>query len=91
MAKSRQDDFSRTFLPYTLLIVVFFDQSPNSWTKSRQKVSRVLLLAIHSHLYSFALRCLFLQINTTLHFYSSVTVHIKGENPIENYIPFPMV
>jgi hypothetical protein len=52
---------------------------PNSWTKSRQ-VLRAFLLAIQNHLYSFALRFLFLQTHTTSYsFYSSVTVHCKGE------------
>ncbi len=38
------------------------------------------LLAIHSHLYSFALRFLFLQTHATSYsFWSSVTVHRKGE------------
>jgi hypothetical protein len=42
------------------------------------KVSRVFLLAIHSHLYSFALRFLFLQTHaTTYNFYSSVTAHFE--------------
>jgi hypothetical protein len=45
------------------------------------KVLRVFLLAIHSHLYSFALRFLFLQTHATSYsFYSSVTVHCKGKN-----------
>ncbi len=44
------------------------------------KVSRIFLLAIHSHLYSFALRFLFLQTHATSYsFYSWVTVHCKGE------------
>jgi hypothetical protein len=44
------------------------------------KVFSVFLLAIHSHLYSFALRFLVLQTHTTSYrFYSSVTVHYKGE------------
>jgi hypothetical protein len=42
------------------------------------KVLRVFILAIHSHLYSFALRFIFLQTHTTSYsFYSSVTVHCK--------------
>ena len=45
------------------------------------KVLRVFLLAIHNHIYSFALRFLFLETHTTSHsFYSSVTVHCKGES-----------
>jgi hypothetical protein len=52
------------------------------------KVSRVFLLAIHSHLYSSALRFLFPQTHTTSYsFYSSVTVHYKGERRKT----FPMV
>ncbi len=41
---------------------------PNSWRKYRQKVLRVFLLSIHSHLYGFALRCLFLQTHEPLQF-----------------------
>jgi hypothetical protein len=41
----------------------------------RTKVLRVLLVAIHSHLYSFALSFLFLKNHTT--FNSSVTLHCK--------------
>ncbi len=45
-----------------------------------KKVLRVFLLAIHSHLYSFALRFLFIQTHATCYsFYSSITVHCKGE------------
>jgi hypothetical protein len=48
--------------------------------KIRTKVFRVFLLAIHSHLYSFALRFLFPQTHATSYsFYSSATVHCKGE------------
>ncbi len=51
-------------------------QRPNSLTK----VLRVFLLAIHSHLYSFDLRILFLQTHTTSYsFYSSVAIHCKEE------------
>ena len=43
------------------------------------KVLRVVLLAIHSHLYSFALIFIFLQTHATSYsFYSSVTAHCKG-------------
>ncbi len=64
------------------------------------KVFRVFLLAIHSHLYSFALRVIFLQTQATSYsFYSSVTVctlystlkRRKMENLVENHSPFPMV
>jgi hypothetical protein len=41
---------------------------------------KVFLLAIHGHLYSFALRFLFLQTHaTSSSFWRSVTVHCKGE------------
>jgi hypothetical protein len=47
------------------------------------KVLSLFFLAFHSHLYSFALRFLFLQTHTTSYsFYSSlssVTVHCQGE------------
>ncbi len=44
------------------------------------KVLRVFLLAIHSHLYSFALRFMFLRTHpTSYRFYSSFTIHCKGE------------
>ncbi len=45
----------------------------------RTKVSRVFLLAIHSHLYSFALRFKFLQTHATSYVHCTVTVHCKGE------------
>ena len=67
-------------------------QRPNSWTKSRTKALRVFLLAIHSHLYSFALRFLFLQIHTTSYcFYSSLlyTVKEKGGKPDKKPYPPP--
>ncbi len=52
------------------------------------KVLRVFLLTIHSHLYSFALRFIFLQTYATSYsFYSSV----KEDNLIENHTPFPIV
>ncbi len=38
------------------------------------KVSRVSLLAIHSHLYSFALRFLFLQTHATSYSFSFLTL-----------------
>jgi hypothetical protein len=48
--------------------------------KIQTKVLRVFLLAIHSHIYSLALRFLFLQTHATSYiFYSSVTVHCKGK------------
>ncbi len=56
--------------------------------ETQTKDLRVFLLAIHSHLYSFALRFLFLQTHSTSYnFYSSVT----SVQYIENHTPFPMV
>jgi hypothetical protein len=56
------------------------------------KVLRVFLLAIHSHLYSFALQFLFLQTHTTSYsFYSSVTVHCKGERRKPDRKPYPLL
>jgi hypothetical protein len=73
-------------------------QKPNSWAT----VIRVFLLAIHSHLYSFAMRFLFLQSHTTFHVflqtqatsyillrlsYCTGTLHRKkAENLIENHV-----
>jgi hypothetical protein len=52
------------------------------------KVLKVFLLAIHSHLYNFALRFLFLQTHATSYsFYSSATVKEKGGNPDRKIIP----
>ncbi len=56
--------------------------------------SKVLFFAIHSHLYSFALRFLFLQTHATSYsFLSSLlyTVKEKGGNLIENNTPFTIV
>ena len=60
----------------------------------RTKILRVFFIAIHSHLYSFALRFLFLQTHTTSYsFYSSVTVHCtvkkKGGKPDRKPYPLP--
>jgi hypothetical protein len=60
------------------------------------KVFRVFLLAFHSHLYSFALRVIFLQTQATSYsFYSSVTVQYtekeKDGKPGRKHSPFPMV
>ncbi len=64
--------FSETF-PSILCEAEFSDEI-------QSKVLRVFLLAIHSHIYSFALRFLFLQTHATSYsYYSSVTVHCKGE------------
>jgi hypothetical protein len=65
----------------------FFDEN-------RTKVLRVFLLAIHSHLYSFALRLIFLQDHATsyvfLKFGYCTLKRRKVENLIENQTPFPM-
>ncbi len=53
------------------------DQREYSWTKSR-----VFLLFIHSHLYSFALRFLFLQTHATSYSFC------KGEKPDRK--PYPL-
>jgi hypothetical protein len=45
------------------------------------KVLRVFLLAIHSHLYRFALRSLFLQTHTTSYSVLLYTVKEKGRKP----------
>jgi hypothetical protein len=58
------------------------------------KAFRVFLLAIHSHLYSFALRVIFLQtLATSYSFYSSVTVQYtekeKDGKPGSKIYPLP--
>ncbi len=62
---------------------------PNSWTK----VSRVFLLAIHSYLYSFALRFIFLQTQATPYSFFRVqllyTVKEKGGKPELKPYPLP--
>jgi hypothetical protein len=55
------------------------------------KVIRVFLLAIHSHIYSFALRFLFFQTNATSYGFYSTMKRRKEEHLIENHTPFPMV
>ncbi len=58
------------------------------------KALRVFLLAIHSHLYSIALRFLFLQTHATsyviLQFNYFTLWRRKEENLIENHTPLPM-
>jgi hypothetical protein len=55
------------------------------------KVLKVFLLAIHSHLYSFALRFLFLQTHATCYiFYSSVLYTIKEKGGKSNTKPYPL-
>ncbi len=63
-------------------------QRRNSWTKFRQKSSS---LAIHSHLYSFALRFSFLQTHTTSYRFYCTLIRRKDENQIENHTLFHMV
>ncbi len=58
------------------------------------KVFRVLLLGIHSHLYSFALRFVFLHTHTTSYssmvFFCTVyTIKEKGEKPDRKPQPLP--
>jgi hypothetical protein len=58
------------------------------------KVLKVFLLAIQSHLYSFALRFLFLQTHATFYnFFSALlyTIKEKGGNLLENHTHFPKV
>ncbi len=46
------------------------------WDEIQTKILRVFLLAIHIHLYSLALRFIFLQTHATSYsFYISVTAH----------------
>ncbi len=57
------------------------------WDKVQTKILRKFLLAIYSHLYSFALRFLFLQTPATCYsFYSIITVYVKkkGGKPGKN-------
>jgi hypothetical protein len=73
-----------------LCYVSFYQSEAEFLDEIQTKVLRVFLLAIHSHLYSFALSIIFLQTHATSYsFYSSVTVHCK--NLIKNHTPFPMV
>jgi hypothetical protein len=55
------------------------------------KILRVFLLAIHSHLYSFALRFLFLQTHATSYsFYNSVTYTVKEKGGKPDIKPYPL-
>jgi hypothetical protein len=56
---------------------------PNSWIKE------FFLLAIHSHLYSFALRFLFLQTHATSYVKLLYTVKEKGGKPDRKPYPLP--
>jgi hypothetical protein len=59
--------------------------------KIQTKVLRVALLSIHSHLYSFASRFLFLQTHATSYdFHSSVTVHWKKKGGKPGGKPYPL-
>jgi hypothetical protein len=59
------------------------------WEKIHTKVFRVSSL-LFSHLYSFALRFIFLQTHATSYsFYSSVHVHCKGERRKPERKPYP--
>ncbi len=57
------------------------------------KVLRVFLLAIHSHIYSFALRFLFLQTHATSFSFCSALLLVKekGGKPDIKLHPSPMV
>jgi hypothetical protein len=58
----------------------------------KTKILGVFLFVIHSHLYSFALRFLFLQTHaTSYYFYSNVTVKEKGGKPERKPYPLPYV
>ncbi len=81
-----QQHYELHMLPCAVTEAEFLDEI-------RTKVLKVFLLAIHSPLYSFALRFLFLQTHATSYsFYSSVQLLYivkKGGNLIENHTPFP--
>jgi hypothetical protein len=72
-------------------VKMLLELRPNSWTKSSQKSQRVFLLAIQSHLFSFALRFLLLQTHATSYNFYWTLYRRKEENLIENHILFPMV
>jgi hypothetical protein len=52
------------------------------------KVSRVFLLAIHSHLYSFALRFIFLQTHTTSYSFLQLLYTAKEKGGKANRKPY---
>ncbi len=57
--------------------------------KIQTKILRVFLVAIHNHLYSFALRFLFLQTHATVSTLQLMcTVKVKGEKPDRK--PYPL-
>jgi hypothetical protein len=63
---------------------------PEFLDEIQTKVLRVFLLAIHSHLNSFAFRFQFLQTHeTSYNSYSSVTVKEKGRKPGRKAYPLP--
>ncbi len=62
--------------------------------KIQTKVLRVVLLAIHSQLYRFALRFLFFKLTQPLTISTVQLLYIvkeKGGNPDRKTYPFPMV
>jgi hypothetical protein len=61
------------------LLYTYLNPEAESLDEIQAKVLRVFLLAIHSHLYSFASRFLFLQTHKTS--YSFYTVEEKGGKP----------
>jgi hypothetical protein len=69
-------------LQATIISFLFFKGStvPEFLDEIQTKDLSFFLFAIHSHLYTFSLRFLFLQNHATSYsFCSSVTVHFKGE------------
>jgi hypothetical protein len=55
------------------------------------KVFRVSLLAIHGHLYSFALIFIFLQTHATYYSFYCTLQRRKEESLKEDHTPFPLV
>ncbi len=69
---------------FGFIFVVFFDGI-------QAKVLTVFHHAVHSHLYSFALRFLFLQTHATSYsYYSSVTVTLKEKGGKPDRKPYPL-
>ncbi len=66
-----------------------------SWAEFLDEIQtknlRVFLLAIHSHLYSFALRFIFLRTHATSYSFYCTLQRRKEENVIENHTHVPMV
>jgi hypothetical protein len=59
------------------------------WDEIQAKFLTVFLFPIHSHLYSFALRFLFLQTHATSYSFKSTLKRRKEANLIENHTPPP--